>query len=292
VEYVKHEVISLKSHKDLSEKWVQQVIVSNPEILGFGNVLVKNVELIQSSGGRLDILLETEDKQIRYEVELQLGATDPSHIIRTLEYWDLERNKNPKYGHIAVLIAEDVTARFLNVISLLNRTIPIILIQMKAVVVDDKMTLVFTRVLDASPSMYVEEEDAGPSTSRDDWLTKSTPTMLSVCDSVLEIIREVAPGAQLNYTKHYIGLAFDGLSNNRVIFKPKKQRLHFEVKIAQSEEMTARIEESGIEQLEYDHKYKQYRLSLLPEQAQSEASFLKELISESFGLSVVDPDLD
>lgn len=288
---MKHELISLKSHKDFNEKWVQQVIVSNPDILGFDNVVVKRVELVQSSGGRLDILLETEDKQIRYEVELQLGATDPSHIIRTLEYWDFERNKNPMYDHIAVLIAEDVTARFLNVISLLNRTIPIILIQMKAVAIDGKMTLVFTRVLDASPSMYVEEEDSGPSTTRDNWLSKSTPTMLAACDSILEIIREVAPGAQLNYTKQYIGLAFDGLSNNRVILKPKKQRVHFEVKLFQSEQTTARIEDSGLEQLEYDHKYHQYRLSLLPDQAGSHASFLKELISESFGISALDPDL-
>ncbi len=291
MEYVKHEVISLKSHKDFSEKWVQQIIVSNPEILGFENVIVKRVELIQSSGGRLDILLETEDKQIRYEVELQLGATDPSHIIRTLEYWDLERNKNPMYDHIAVLVAEEVTARFLNVISLLNRTIPIILIQMKAVVIQGKMTLVFTRVLDATPAMYVEEEDAGPSTSRDDWLTKSTPEMLAACDSLIEIIREVAPGAQLNYTKHYIGLTFDGLSNNRVVLKPKKQRVHFEVKLVQSEQTTVRIEEMGLEQLEYDHKYHQYRLSLLPEQAVSHAPFLKDLISESFGISALDPDL-
>ena len=25
-----------------------------------------------------------------YETDVQLGATDPSHIIRTIEYWDIE----------------------------------------------------------------------------------------------------------------------------------------------------------------------------------------------------------
>ncbi len=290
MDYVKHEVISLKSHKDYNEKWVQQVIVSNPDILGFDNIFVKSVELTQSSGGRLDILLETEDKQFRYEVELQLGPTDPSHIIRTLEYWDLERNKNPMYEHIAVLIAEDVTARFLNVISLLNRTIPIILIQMKAVVIDDKMTLVFTRVLDVSPSMYLVEDEVGLSTSRDDWLAKSNSQMLAACDAILEIISEIAPGAQLNYTKHYIGLAFDGLSNNKVILLPKKEKIHFKVKLPQTELTSEQIDESGLDRLEYEHRYGQYKLSLTPEQANSHAVILKQLIREAFGFSALDSD--
>jgi hypothetical protein len=44
--------------------------------------------------GRFDPLLEDPDPEAatRYEVEIQLGATDESHIIRTLEYWDIERN--------------------------------------------------------------------------------------------------------------------------------------------------------------------------------------------------------
>jgi len=32
----------------------------------------------------------------RYHVELQLGATDESHIIRTIEYWDTERRRWPQ----------------------------------------------------------------------------------------------------------------------------------------------------------------------------------------------------
>ncbi len=38
--------------------------------------------------GRLDLLLQ-DANQRRYEVEIQLGATDESHIIRTIEYWDI-----------------------------------------------------------------------------------------------------------------------------------------------------------------------------------------------------------
>jgi len=41
-----------------------------------------------------------------YEVEVMLGETDPSHIIRSIEYWDNEKRKYPQRQHFAVLIAE------------------------------------------------------------------------------------------------------------------------------------------------------------------------------------------
>jgi hypothetical protein len=45
---------------------------------------------MQPHAGRLDLLLEDEDQERRYEVEIQLGPTDEAHIIRTIEYWDIE----------------------------------------------------------------------------------------------------------------------------------------------------------------------------------------------------------
>ena len=65
---------------------------SNPALLGLGEVDVKDVERSQPHGGRLDLLLYDPLANTRYEVELQLGATDESHIIRTIEYWDTEHH--------------------------------------------------------------------------------------------------------------------------------------------------------------------------------------------------------
>ena len=78
---------------------------------------IKDKERIQPSGGRLDLLLQDVESLKRYEMEIQLGKTDESHIIRTIEYWDIERKRYPQYEHCAVIVAEDITARFLNVIS-------------------------------------------------------------------------------------------------------------------------------------------------------------------------------
>jgi hypothetical protein len=106
-------------------------------------------------------LLQDPETKGRYEVELQLGETDEAHIIRTIEYWDIERKRYPQYDHCAVLIAEDITSRFLNVVSLFNGTIPPIAIQMQALKVGDSVTLVFTTVMDElSRGSIDEDEDA------------------------------------------------------------------------------------------------------------------------------------
>lgn len=101
--FVKLEEVLLKNHPELNEKWVQNVIAENPEILGLGNLQLKDKERIQPHAGRLDLLLQSDDdSNTRYEVEIQLGKTDESHIIRTIEYWDIERNLHPSYDHVAV----------------------------------------------------------------------------------------------------------------------------------------------------------------------------------------------
>ena len=46
--------ISLKDHPELNEAWLQEVIANKPEILGLGDLIVKDKERIQPSGGRLD----------------------------------------------------------------------------------------------------------------------------------------------------------------------------------------------------------------------------------------------
>ena len=78
-----------------------------------------------------------------------LGSTDESHIIRTIEYWDVERKRYPQYDHYAVIVAEDITSRFLNVIGLFNGFIPLIALQMIALKFGDQITLAFTKVVDA-----------------------------------------------------------------------------------------------------------------------------------------------
>ena len=132
LEYVKAVPISLKGHPDFSERWLHDQISADPSLLGLGELTVIAREKVQIGAGRLDMLLTDADAEspVRYEIEIMLGPTDPSHIIRTIEYWDIERRRYPAYDHIAVLVAEQVTARFLNVIALFAGSIPIVAIQL------------------------------------------------------------------------------------------------------------------------------------------------------------------
>ncbi len=88
--YVRPERVSLRGHPTLNEKWLQDRIADDPGILGLGDLVLKDQERTQPRAGRLDLLLQDAESNRRYEVEIQLGATDESHVIRTVEYWDIE----------------------------------------------------------------------------------------------------------------------------------------------------------------------------------------------------------
>lgn len=278
--YIKPERLSLRSHAEYSEKWVQALIADDPSILGLGDLVLRDQERIHPRAGRLDLLLQDVETKRRYEVELQLGSTDEAHIVRTIEYWDIERKRYPQYDHCAVIIAEDITSRFLNVISLFNGTIPLIAIQMRALRIGENVTLVFTTVMDEMTRGLVDEDEdaeAAP-TDRAYWEQRATKATVGLADDLLGTVRQFDPSLELKYNKFYIGLSRDGQPYNFVTFRPKKSHLNLELKLPQTEELDAKIEEAGIETLEYNKRWGTYRLRLTKDQVKSKADVLRELM--------------
>ena len=108
LKYTKPERIWLKDHPELDERWLQDRIGEDPALLGLGDLVLKDRERPQPRAGRLDLLLQDAETNKRYEVEVQLGKTDEAHIIRTIEYWDIERKRYPQYDHTAVIVAEEI----------------------------------------------------------------------------------------------------------------------------------------------------------------------------------------
>jgi hypothetical protein len=283
VQYVKHKRLLLKQHPELTEKWLQATITADPTLLGLGEVDVKDVERIQPHGGRLDLLLYDLEENTRYEVELQLGSTDESHIIRTIEYWDVERRRYPQYEHVAVIIAEEITARFFNVISLFNGFIPIIAIQLNAIEVGDVVTLVFTTVLDRMTLGVEEDEEKDEPADRNYWLTKASHEALAITDGILNMIQDVDPLASLKYNKNYIGLARGGVARNYVSFHlRKKHHVIVSFKIPPNEELNQRIEDSGLEMLAYGQRRGQYRAQVDQEDVEQRGDILKELVQLAY----------
>ena len=166
----KLDLVKLKDSPDYNEAWLQKQIWEDPSILGLGDLHSITKEKIQRYG-RLDILLgdSDSDNPTRYEVEVQLGDTDESHIIRTIEYWDAERKRYPQYDHVAVLVAEGVTGRFLNVLNLFNGHIPLIVLKLEAFRLDGDVALHFTRILDRVQLGIPEDEEAAEPVEVDGW---------------------------------------------------------------------------------------------------------------------------
>jgi len=98
VNYIRPERVSIKLHPELTEKWVQELIASDPAVLGLDDLILVGKERIQPRAGRLDLVLQNPETKRRYEVELQLGNTDEAHFIRCIEYWDIERKRYPQHA--------------------------------------------------------------------------------------------------------------------------------------------------------------------------------------------------
>ena len=285
MEYVRFEKISIKGHPTLDEKWVQERIGEDPTILGLGDLILKDKERILPHAGRLDLILQDADLNHRYEVEIQLGATDESHIIRTIEYWDIERKRYPQYDHTAVIVAEDITSRFFNVISLFNGTIPLIAVQMNVLKYGDKISLVCTTVLDQMRrGMVDDDEEVQEITDRAYWENRGSKSTLAMVDELLEIIKTFDPNLELKYNKFYIGLAKEGKPSNFVIFRPKKNFLRLEPRLDRSEQTQERLETAGLDVMDYEDRWGRYRIRLSKGDIKKHSEFLSELLSEARGV--------
>jgi len=285
--FKKSERVSLKLHPELNERWVQNLIVADPTIVGLGDVVLRDKERMQPRAGRLDLLLQESDPDTkrRYEVEIQLGPTDEGHIIRTIEYWDIERKRYPQYDHCAVLIAEDITSRFLNVISLFNGVIPLIAIQMQALMVGDHMTLIFTKVLDELSHGLVDEDEEAEATPTDRgyWEAKGSKDTVQLADELLSIAREIDPTLEQRYNKHYIGIYRNGQPFNFCVFRPRKSTVNIAIRLTRADDINKLIENAGLEELKYA-RHGAYRLSLRREDIAKHRELLKGLMRAAYDI--------
>ena len=200
------------------EYWLQDKIYNDPSVLGLGDLERVSKEKSQSSGGRLDLLLKNPDDDSMFEVEVMLGEADESHIIRTIEYWDLEKRRWPKRNHTAVLVAERINTRFYNVVHLLSQSIPIIGIQVSAVELEGKLGLHFIKMVDS----YEEPaESEAPQVGYDEsYWKKEYPETLAFAQKYEEFCQTMLDEVVLRFLPSYLVLTISGL--DRIWIKPRK----------------------------------------------------------------------
>jgi len=209
MDYVKSEQVTLRG-VGLDERWLQERIAEDPSILGLGDLSLIQRERPQLPGGKLDFLLADPEEEIRFEVEVMLGQLDESHIIRCIEYWDIERTRFPQLEHRAVIVAEDITNRFFNIIAILNRAVPIIAVQMNAVKIGERFTLTFTKVLDIAELMIPDVELPGEPVDRPYWEKHSNPVSLAVVDGLVPLIQGNGRAPRITYNKSHIAIGTTG----------------------------------------------------------------------------------
>jgi hypothetical protein len=201
------------------------------------------------TGGRIDLLMYDPESETRFEIEVMLGAVDESHIIRTIEYWDVERQRYPSLEHRAVIVAEEITARFFNVIRLLNRAVPLMAIQMSAFVESDSIVLHFTRVLDTYEfAGDVEDDEPGDRTDRAYWEKRASPESMEVLDSVLSLVPKAQGAPRVTYNRGHVAVGTSGY--NFLWLHPRRAshcRAHLKIPVEQREALVQRLEAAGIE---------------------------------------------
>jgi hypothetical protein len=241
------------------EYWLQDQIYDNPPHLGLGDLEPLAKEKRQSSGGRLDILLKNPEDDSMYEVEVMLGETDETHIIRTIEYWDNEKRKYPLRQHYAVLVAEHINRRYFNVIHLLSQSIPIIAVQASLLECNGVRSLYFNTILDT-----YEEIDDGSSQddvqyNRDYWLKKSKWTV-ETADALFAIATNIFAEPQLSYVKSYVAINVSGY-NYLWLHKrsQSKSLLGFRMSVALQDDAAALLDEHNIT---YVRKPKRFLLTV------------------------------
>jgi len=249
----------------LNEKWLQDRIEEDPTLLGLGNLEVIRRERQQSSGGRIDFLLYDLDDETRYEAEIMLGSLDESHIIRTIEYWDIERQRYPTYEHRAVIVAEEITARYFNVLRLLNRAVPLIAIQLTAIPLSkDEIILHGIKVLDIFEEGEPEDEVAGEQVDRKYWERRASPSALAALDATIGLVNtDIAP-ARVTYNKNHVALGTSG--RNFCWLHPPKEASHCHVRVKtdpdKREEQMKAFEETSLYVRAFQRKQITLKLSV------------------------------
>jgi len=266
----------------LNEAWLQKQIADDPSLLGLGELHLIQRERAQPSGGRIDFLMYDPEGETRYEIEVMLGAVDESHIIRTIEYWDIERQRYPTLDHRAVIVAEEITSRFFNVIRLLNRAIPIMAIQLSAFRIDEDVVLQFTRVLDTYDfGAEPDETEVAETVDRDYWEKKAKPEFLMVVDAITSLVPQEKGAPRLTYNKYHVALGTSGY--NFCWFHPRSTAphcyLHVKVEADKRQEIIERLEKGGIDA---DNQGRSsIRLRLSPKEIADHKDVISDLIKEA-----------
>jgi hypothetical protein len=146
--YVKPEHIRMETHASLDTRWLEKIVLDDPAVLGLGHVTPRGSGAVWATSNRLELLLHDPRKNIQYEIVMQLGCSSEDHISRVIELYLAQQRRHPAWRHVAVVAAEELTQQSFRDFDLYEPPIPVVLLQMSVVKLDNLVTLVSTVVVD------------------------------------------------------------------------------------------------------------------------------------------------
>jgi len=125
-----------------------------------------------------------------------------------------------------------------------------------------KLTLVFTKVMDELSRGAVDEDEEAEAFPADRayWEERASKSTLALVDDFLMIAKQFDPKLELKYNKNYIGVGRDGAAFNFLVFRPKRSHLNLEIKLPQTSDVDAKIDQAGLDALQYNSRWGYYRL--------------------------------
>jgi hypothetical protein len=149
-----------------------------------------------------------------------------------------------------VIVAESITARFFNVLRLLNRAVPMIAIKLSAFRIGDSIILHPVTVLDViEEADLVDAVDQVEQTDRAYWEKKSNPASLAVMDRIVSSLRTVDVEPRLTYNRHHVAVGTTG--HNFCWLHPRKSAGHCHIEFRTTGEtrdsVLAKLQNAGVD---------------------------------------------
>ncbi|HEX6964119.1 MAG TPA: hypothetical protein VF175_19785, partial [Lacipirellula sp.] len=197
----------------------------------------------------------------------------------------IQRRTYPDYEHIAVIIAESITTRFLNVMALLAGSVPLIAIQLDALAVGDQLLLHFTHILDQKRLRRDDTDNEGGGGGQVDrafWEKKAGVTLMGICDEVIKLINATAtPRQEASFLRQYIGLQSQGLVDNFIFMSPKpsKNFVHINFRNASAVAWVDKVEQAGVPVR--SRQEDRLRVTVTPEEFSTHRDLIAALIADT-----------
>jgi predicted transport protein len=113
------------------------------------------------------------------------------------------------------------------------------------------------------------------------WENRGTTKTVKISDEILELCKVFDPSLELKYNKPYIGFTRGGIAFNFATCNPKKSAMNLAVKLPRDEGIDAKLEQSGLDLLEYARRGA-YRIKLEPQDIAKHKPLLEELLKAAY----------